>query len=50
MEDMRPWGRGSLTIPPNSKDAWLRLAVWELWMGMLVCIILGLSQPHRRCF
>ena len=40
---MRPWGRGSLTIPPNSKDAWLRLAVWELWMGMLVCIILGLG-------
>jgi len=43
MPDMRPWGRGSLTIPPNSRDAWLRLAIWELWMGTLVCIILGLG-------
>jgi hypothetical protein len=24
-------------------DAWLSLAMWELWMGMLVCIILGLG-------
>ena len=43
MPDMRPWGRGSLTIPPNSVQAWIRLAVWELWMGMLVCVILGLG-------
>jgi hypothetical protein len=51
--DMRPWGRGSLTLPPNSTQAWLRLALWELWMGMLVCVILGLgvvlvaSSPNR---
>jgi hypothetical protein len=35
---MGPWNRGGLTIPPNSVHAWSRLAVWELWMGMLVCI------------
>ncbi len=51
--DLSPWRRNSLTIPPNSLDAWLRLAVWELWMGMLVCLILGfgialiLSSPDR---
>ena len=38
---MSPWNRRPLTIPPNSLHAWLRLAVWELWMGMLVCGILG---------
>jgi pheromone shutdown protein TraB len=43
LPDMRPWGRRPLTIPPDSADAWLRLVVWELWMGMLVCAILGLG-------
>jgi hypothetical protein len=51
--DMRPWGRHPLVIPPNSASAWFRLAIWELWMGMLVCVVLGLgillvaSSPHR---
>jgi hypothetical protein len=40
---MRPWGRGSLTIPPNSASTWIQLAIWELWMGMLVCVVLGLG-------
>jgi hypothetical protein len=25
-----------LTIPPDSWRAWVRLAVWEFWMGMIV--------------
>jgi hypothetical protein len=51
--DMRPWGRGALTIPPNSAKAWIQLAAWELWMGMLVCVTLGLgvfliiTSPNR---
>jgi hypothetical protein len=50
---MSPWKPRSLTIPPNSRDAWLRLAMWEIWMGMLVCITAGLgasviiSSPTR---
>lgn len=39
--DMGPWRRRSLTIPPDSMEAWLRLAVWEFWMGMLVCAALA---------
>jgi hypothetical protein len=39
LPDMRPWGRRPLTIPPNSRTAWLQLAVWELWMGMLVALV-----------
>lgn len=43
----------ALTIPPDSWRAWVRLAVWESWMGMIVCFALGLgvqliaSAPRR---
>jgi hypothetical protein len=43
LPDMRPWGRHALIIPPNSASAWIRLAIWEIWMGMLVCILLTLG-------
>jgi hypothetical protein len=43
LPDMRPWGRQALTIPPNSRNAWIHLAIWELWMGMIVCVALGLG-------
>jgi hypothetical protein len=29
-----------MTFPPNSARTWIRLAVWQLWMGMLVSIVL----------
>ena len=32
-----------LTIPPDSWRAWFRLALWEVWMGMLLCLALGLG-------
>jgi hypothetical protein len=38
---MSPWNRRALRIPPDSLDSWIRLAIWELWMGMLVSVILG---------
>src|ERR671923_2715539 len=43
LPDMRPWGRRPLTIPPNSPNAWFQLAIWELWMGMIVCLVCGLG-------
>jgi hypothetical protein len=50
--EMSPWRRHALTFPPDSRRAWVRLVVWELWMGMLVCGALGfgmhliVSAPH----
>jgi len=41
LPEMSPWKRRPLTIPPDSARAWVRLAVWEFWMGMLVCSALG---------
>ncbi len=54
--DMRPWGRRPLTIPPNSTNAWIQLAIWEIWMGMLIVRRprtrrrphRHVPQPHRR--
>jgi hypothetical protein len=39
LPEMSPWRRRSLSIPPTSLHAWIDLAVWELWMGMLVCAV-----------
>lgn len=36
LPEMSPWKRQPLTIPPDSFRAWVGLATWELWMGMLV--------------
>jgi hypothetical protein len=37
LPDMSPWRGRPLTIPPDSTRAWIQLAAWECWMGMLVC-------------
>ena len=34
--EISPWRRHALTIPPDSWRAWVSLAVWEFWMGVLV--------------
>ena len=41
--EMSPWRRRGLAIPPDSLRGWVRLAVWEFWMGMIVCATLGLG-------
>ena len=39
-QELSLWKR-RLTIPPDSTQAWLRLVVWEFWMGTLVCAALA---------
>jgi len=41
MQEISPWRRNALTIPPDSLQAWMRLAAWEIWMGMLLSVVLG---------
>jgi hypothetical protein len=36
LPEMSPWKREPLTIPPDSWSAWMRLAIWEFWMGLLL--------------
>jgi len=36
LPDVGPWKRRPLIIPPNSLRTWLRLVVWEFWMGILL--------------
>ena len=40
MNAVSPWRLRALTIPPRSFTDWVRLAVWEVWMGSLVCMLL----------
>src|SRR5262245_2017874 len=44
LPDMSPWKRHALAIPPDSPRAWLRLGLWECWMGALVCAALALGS------
>ncbi|HJZ77749.1 MAG TPA: hypothetical protein VKE51_38740 [Vicinamibacterales bacterium] len=44
LPEMSPWLRRPLTIPPNSLRAWLGLAIWEFWMGVLVYGALGFGR------
>lgn len=43
---MSPWNRRPLTIPPDSTREWIRFAVWEFWMGVIVgmAVIVGVQQ------
>jgi hypothetical protein len=41
---MSPWRPRSLTIPPDSLQGWLRFAGWEMWMGMLVAVTVGIGM------
>jgi hypothetical protein len=41
LPELSPWRRRALTIPPDSWRAWLRLAAWEIWMGLLLYGALG---------
>jgi hypothetical protein len=43
LPDMSPWRRRQLAIPPESMRDWIRLAVWEVWMGALACAALGVG-------
>ncbi|MBY0494850.1 MAG: hypothetical protein K2Y23_11600 [Cyanobacteria bacterium] len=39
-----PWRRRSLTIPPASWQDWVHLAVWEMWMGVLISGFLAVGS------
>jgi hypothetical protein len=43
LPEMSPWRRRELKVPPDSLRGWVRLAVWEFWMGLLVCGALGIG-------
>jgi hypothetical protein len=41
MPEVSPWKRRALTIPPDSRQAWMHLAIWELWMGIVLGAVIG---------
>lgn len=53
VNEITPWRRRSLMIPPDSWRAWVHLAVWEAWMGILLFgflafgVALIINSPDR---
>jgi hypothetical protein len=43
LPDLSPWRRQPLTIPPDSWGAWMRLAAWETWMGVMLYAALSVG-------
>jgi hypothetical protein len=43
LPEMSPWKRRPLAFPPTSLRAWIGLAMWECWMGLLVYGALGIG-------
>jgi hypothetical protein len=41
LPELSPWKPRGLTIPPDSVRAWVRLGVWQFWMGMLLYVVLA---------
>ena len=39
LPEMSPWKRQPLTIPPDTLRAWVRLAMWKFWIGMLLAAL-----------
>ena len=44
--EMSALNRRGLTIPPDSWRTWIRLAVWQFWMGLVIggAVIFGVQQ------
>lgn len=42
--EMHPlWRRRSIVIPPESRDEWMRLVGWELWMGIVLFFLIAVG-------
>lgn len=37
------WRRRSIVIPPESSEEWVRLAGWQLWMGLLLFFLIAVG-------
>ena len=52
--EQHPWWRKrTVVIPPETRDEWVRLVTWELWMGLILflLVVLGtrliMTSPDR---
>ena len=42
--EMTPWWRKrTIVIPPETRDEWVRLVTWELWMGLILFLLVALG-------
>ena len=37
------WRKRSIVIPPETRDEWVRLVTWEVWMGLILFFLLAIG-------
>jgi hypothetical protein len=37
------WRKRTIVIPPETRDEWVRLVTWELWMGLILFLLVALG-------
>lgn len=43
--EQHPWWRKrTIVIPPETRDEWVRLVTWELWMGLILFLLVALGM------
>jgi hypothetical protein len=42
--EVHPWWRKrTIVIPPETRDEWVRLVTWELWMGFILFLLVAIG-------
>jgi hypothetical protein len=42
--DVHPWWRKrTIIVPPETRDEWVRLVTWEVWMGFLLFLLVAIG-------
>ena len=42
--EVHPWWRKrTIIIPPETRDEWVRLVTWELWMGFILFLLVAIG-------
>jgi hypothetical protein len=43
--EIHPWWRKrTIVIPPETRDEWVRLVSWELWMGLVLFLLVAIGM------
>lgn len=38
------WRKRTIVIPPETRDEWVRLVTWELWMGLILFLLVAIGM------
>jgi hypothetical protein len=41
--ELQAWWRRTIIAPPKTRDEWVRLVTWELWIGLILFFLLAVG-------